>query len=172
MADYWTEVSFILELPKPVMDFVTGILEVASELEEGTEYTDEQIEELQSREHLQAVMADPDAIELAHNILGYGIDMQPEDAEEPGYVAAWCHHDESFDVDGMIEAVHYALKKFDCDDIVCFEWSGSCSKPRTDAFGGGAVVISKEEVKATTTYDWMRQAAEDIEAARKETAKK
>lgn len=43
-----------------------------------------------------------------------------------------------------------------------FTWSHTCSKPRVDAFGGGAAVIdlSTGEIWDIDTYDWMTRAKE------------
>lgn len=41
------------------------------------------------------------------------------------------------------DAIHHVLAKHKSDNIVCFQWSYSCSKPRLDAYGGGAMVVSR-----------------------------
>jgi hypothetical protein len=51
------------------------------------------------------------------------------------------------------------LQKFDPEGQVAFEWSEDCSKPRIDAFGGGAAFITAKEIKTMTTADWLRQQA-------------
>jgi len=40
---------------------------------------------------------------------------------------------------------------------VTFEWSHDCSKPRVDAYGGGAAVITAQEIKTMSTAAWLNQ---------------
>ena len=45
--------------------------------------------------------------------------------------------------DAAETAVRWLLDQPGSPDVVSFEWANTCSKPRTDAFGGGAMVIAK-----------------------------
>lgn len=49
------------------------------------------------------------------------------------------------------------LAEFRPDKWVEFKWSNSCSKPRVDAFGGGAVFITATESRWMTTTDWVME---------------
>jgi len=40
-----------------------------------------------------------------------------------------------------------------------FEWSNDCSKPRVDAYGGGAVIITARKIKSMSTTEWLRRHA-------------
>lgn len=53
--------------------------------------------------------------------------------------------------------IQHLLQKFGFAKGVKFEWSHDCSKPRTDAFGGGAAFITKDEIKTFTTSEWLQQ---------------
>ena len=53
-------------------------------------------------------------------------------------------------------AVQHLLQKFDTTPFVTFEWSHDCTKPSTDAFGGGAAVIAQTEIETMNTADWIR----------------
>ena len=53
--------------------------------------------------------------------------------------------------------IQHLLQKFDFAPFVAFEWSHDCSKPRTDAYGGGAAFVTASEIETMNTSDWLRQ---------------
>ncbi len=71
----------------------------------------------------------------------------------------WLHS-----VDGGIDAVcvfiQHLLKKFNSEDRVELEWAHDCSKPRVDAYGGGAAIITAENITTMNTSQWLRQQLE------------
>lgn len=67
----------------------------------------------------------------------------------------WINADENIDVDLMIVIIQAYLKKFHPKKFMGFEWANTCSKPRLDGFGGGAVYISADEVEFTNTSHWL-----------------
>lgn len=61
---------------------------------------------------------------------------------------------------GGIEAVcafiQHLLQKFNRAGIVTFAWSHDCTKPKIDAYGGGAAIVTAAKVKTMDTADWIR----------------
>jgi hypothetical protein len=55
--------------------------------------------------------------------------------------------------------IQHLLQKFDFATSVSFEWSHDCSKPRTDAYGGGAAFITSTEIETFSTSEWLRKMA-------------
>ena len=53
----------------------------------------------------------------------------------------WIHDDESGDVEAVIAFVLRLAETLDLSGLWGFEHSNTCSRPRLDAFGGGAHVI-------------------------------
>ena len=47
------------------------------------------------------------------------------------------------------------LDRFRPDETIAFEFAVSCSKPRLDSFGGGAVVITAENTEWLNTGTWI-----------------
>ena len=138
MADYYTYVSAIVELPAEILDT----------FEKLAEYLEDENVELQ---------VDLDAFDK--NMLN---------AHERG----WCclHYERESDeklwirdfggsayIDELATCFHLALRFHNSDKSVVFDWANGCSKRRVDAFGGGAVFISKSGIDSITTYEWMRQ---------------
>lgn len=48
----------------------------------------------------------------------------------------------SFDVENAVNFIQSVLEKDKSKAVVFFEWANTCTKPRLDGFGGGAVAVS------------------------------
>jgi hypothetical protein len=70
--------------------------------------------------------------------------FQAEPSPESGPGALWIHSDEWGDPEHVIAFVRRCAAEFKLTGQWGFSWSYSCSKPRLDGFGGGAVVIDLE----------------------------
>ena len=53
--------------------------------------------------------------------------------------------------------IQHLLQKFDFAPAVAFEWSHDCSKPRTDAYGGGAAFITQTEIETFSSSEWLQK---------------
>jgi hypothetical protein len=60
-------------------------------------------------------------------------------------------------VDAVCAFIQHLLQKFDPKSYVTFESSHDCSKPRVDAYGGGAAFITAKEIKTMSTAAWLNQ---------------
>jgi len=60
-------------------------------------------------------------------------------------------------VDAVCAFIQHLLQKFDPKSHVTFEWSHDCSKPRVDAYGGGAAFITAKEIKTMSTSAWLNE---------------
>ena len=58
-------------------------------------------------------------------------------------------------IDAVIALIQHLLQKFDPEGCVRFEWSNDCSKPRPDAYGGGAAVVTAKKVETISTGQWL-----------------
>lgn len=65
-------------------------------------------------------------------------------------------------VNALSEFLHRFLIKFDRDDVVILEWANTCSKPRVDAFGGGAAVISRLGIHFINTAVWADEVSQKV----------
>jgi hypothetical protein len=65
-------------------------------------------------------------------------------------------HSEYGGIDAACVFIKYLLQQFDPKGCVTFEWSHDCSRPRTDAYGGGAAIVTAHEIKTMNTADWIR----------------
>lgn len=68
-------------------------------------------------------------------------------------------HSEFGGIDAVCAFIQHLLQKFTPDARVTFEWSHDCSKPLTDAYGGGAAIITATDIKTMSTSEWLHQNA-------------
>ena len=66
-------------------------------------------------------------------------------------------HSQSGGQDAACVFLQHLLQRFSFAGGVAFEWSHDCSKPRTDAFGGGAAFVTATEIQTMTTSQWLQQ---------------
>jgi hypothetical protein len=82
-----------------------------------------------------------------------------------GLSSVWFHDDgETGNFEQVARFVQRFLNKFRPGECWGFEWSYDCSKPRLDAYGGGAVFVTTKEIRWLLTNQWLE---EQMEAGRK-----
>ena len=133
MADYYTNFSFILPLPADAQkQYARNLAHAASRNRFGGESLPDDFPE-----PLKAVMED------------WSFEVEDCDA------GLWLHSDAG-GMDAVGAFVHHLLQQCDLAGVITFEWSQDCSKPRVDAYGGGAAIITAAEIKTLNTADWIR----------------
>ena len=88
---------------------------------------------------------------------GFELTLQEGDASHVLRI----HDDVSGDVEHVIGFVLRLAEAFDLKDLWGFEHANTCSRPRIDAFGGGAHVIdlgTRKSVGWTSTNEWLAAA--------------
>ena len=83
------------------------------------------------------------------------------DANCSGESGLWLHSEEG-GIDAVCAFIQHLLQKFDPTAQVTFEWANDCSKPRTDAYGGGAAIITATKIKTMNTGQWLQQNASPV----------
>ena len=132
MADYYTNFSFYLPLPDPAQkEHALNLAQIAT------------VHRFEN-EQLPADFPQP----LQDVLEEWNFEL------EEGEDGLWIHSD-SGGVDAVCAFIQHLLQKFNLPLRIGFEWSHDCSKPRTDAFGGGAALISAQEIKIMSTGDWL-----------------
>ena len=134
MADYFTNFSFIVPLANA----------------EQQTYALELFHQLSGSHQGEDVPAEfPDALKDVAEDAGFELDSGSDPNE------LW-FHSSTGGIDAACAFVQHLLQKFDSASVVTFEWSQDCSKPRTDAYGGGAAIITAKEIRTLNTSDWLR----------------
>ncbi|MCY1128451.1 hypothetical protein OU426_16420 [Frigidibacter sp. RF13] len=141
MADYFTQFSCVLDV--------------------GT--ADKAITALEILERLHLAEEDSDEPEFS----GFAVSLQ----DGPGSSILWFHDDDGQgDVEGVIRFVLRLAEALDLTGLWGFDYAHTCSRPRLEAFGGGAHVIdlgARKSVGWISTHEWLTAAlnGEDDDAA-------
>ena len=138
MADYFTNFSMMLTLPSAgAQKYAADLAQQAFYIHMGDEaMPDDFPESLKD-------LVDDWRFETAGN--------HPSDG--PGL---WLHSSDG-GIDAVCGFIQHLLQKFDPKGHVALEWSNDCSKPRTDAFGGGAALITARKIKTINTGEWLHR---------------
>jgi len=88
-----------------------------------------------------------------------GFEWQVKGAEE---CSLWMHCDEGFQESCLIAFIQAYFRKFDPEGVFKASMAHTCSKPRLNEFGGGWLVITKDEVKAGNTWDAADDALKEL----------
>lgn len=139
MADYFTNFSLLLPLPdEAAQKYALELSSAASSAQQGDEPTD----------NLPASFAEV--------IEDWQFDTEAD--QSSGGRGLWLHSD-CGGIDAVCAFIQHLLRKFDPQRCVTFEWSHDCSKPRVDAFGGGAAIVTAQEIKTLSTWGWLQEHA-------------
>ncbi|MCE5975067.1 hypothetical protein LZA78_16440 [Sinirhodobacter sp. WL0062] len=132
MADYFTHFSCILDVGSP--EKATAALDLLSRL------------------HLDEEGADEP------EYAGFALSQQ----DGPEGSILWFHDDDGQgDIEGVISFVLRLAEEIDLTGLWGFEVAYTCSRPRLDAFGGGAHVIdlgARKSIGWTSTHEWLEAA--------------
>lgn len=133
MADYFTNFSFIV--PFTNADHIKEAVQIA--------------EQANSHRHHDEQLPDSFPSNLKVELEDWSFETE---ATKDGL---WLHSG-SGGIDAVCSFVQHLLQKFNPAPFVAFEWSHDCSRPRIDAYGGGAAFITAKEIKTMNTSDWLR----------------
>ena len=139
MADYFTHFSCALDVRSP--EKAIAALDLFLRLREEDEASD-----------------DP-------QVSGFALGLQ----DGPGGSVLWFHDDGQGDVEGLISFVLRLAEDLDLTGLWGFDYAHTCSRPRLEAFGGGAHVIdlgARQSIGWISTHEWLTAAlnGEDIDA--------
>jgi hypothetical protein len=140
MADYFTNFSFILRLPDTAAQtYALELHQQAARIHQGDESWD------------------GFPVDLAELTEDWCFEVEPTNAD--AQPALWLHSQHG-GIDAVCGYIHHLLQKFSLiSTVTTFEWSHDCSKPRVDAYGGGAAVVTAHEIKTMSTCEWLRKHA-------------
>lgn len=135
MADYYTNFSFIVSLNTAEQQaYALELFQQMNAIREGDDIPPE---------FPAALLSDADDCV-------FELDAGSEPHE------LWCHSS-SGGTDAVCGFMQHLLARFHPTGVVTFEWSHDCSRPRTDAYGGGAALITATEIKTFSTAEWLRE---------------
>jgi hypothetical protein len=140
MADYYTRFSLVLELPdEAAQAYALNIAQEAADMRFGDE-----AQELRADFPTSLV----DVLEV------WNFETEVENAS--GQYGLWLHSCNG-GIDAVCAFIQHLLRTYQPGGSVSFEWSNDCSKPRTDAYGGGAAIITARRIKTMNTGEWLQK---------------
>lgn len=107
--------------------------------------------------HLYSQLREEDEVRGEPLCSGFELTLQEGDDAH----VLWIHDDESGDVEQVIGFVLRLAQEFDLQGLWGFDYANTCSRPRIDAFGGGAHVVdlgARKSVGWTSTQTWLAAA--------------
>ena len=139
MADYFTHFSCLIDVGSP--DKAARALALFQELRAADQYAD-----------------DPEVA---------GFTLVRQDASEGGTL--WIQDDDHGDVEAVIRFVLRLAEELELIGLWGFQYALTCSRPRLDAFGGGAHVIdlgARKSIGWTSSQEWLTAAlnGDDVDA--------
>jgi hypothetical protein len=137
MADYFTHFSLILRLPDvAAQTYALELHRQGVDLWQGEDVPAEFPAELIEHHEDWCFHVEAEVIE-----------------EQPGL---WLHSNDG-GIDAVCAFLQHLLRRFNLPETVTFEWSHDCSKPRVDAYGGGAAVITAHAINTMSTGQWLQK---------------
>lgn len=139
MADYFTNFSLVLELPdQSAQEYALKVAQEAGDMrfEDSPELPPD----------FPASLVE--VLEIWH------FETETQGSLEQGKYGIWLHSSDG-GIDAVCAFIQHLLRKFQPGGSVSFEWSNDCSKPRTDAYGGGAAIVTARKIKTMTTGEWL-----------------
>ena len=138
MADYFTNFSLIVPLhSEAAQKYAEDLAEQVRYIHQGDESTPDDFPE-----SLKEVVEDWQfEVEPNHPSNGWGL---------------WLHSSDG-GIDAVCAFLQHLLQRFDPEGHVALEWSNDCSKPRVDAYGGGAALITAKKIKHLNTGEWLHR---------------
>lgn len=101
--------------------------------------TDELLNDLNNKETLKHIFEDPEYVNL-------GIAKDND--------GLWVASEIDGNINDAVALLEHAVRRYQLPPIG-FEWGNTCSKPRLDGFGGGAVWTDGETTEFTSTGEWL-----------------
>jgi hypothetical protein len=145
VANYFQKLSIAITLPKEAARYAVALATAADAVANGERVND------------------PALLEVARNInpdqFTTGCDWRVEEGEDEVAV----HSEDHAQLELVASILQETLIHFDLEGVITIEWSNDASKPLLDAFGGGAVVITKDEQRWMTTSSWVDEQIRQID---------
>ena len=153
MANYYTNFSLIVPLPDAAAQ----------------KYADELAE--QARYIHQGDEAMPDDFPASLKDVVEDWHFETEANHPSNGFGLWLHSNDG-GIDAVCAFIQHLLQRFDPKGHVALEWSNDCSKPRVDAFGGGAALITARRIKSINTGDWLHREINRIQRSKPSARKR
>ena len=159
MANNYTHFSFAFKINNPAeAEYLETILALPDDIEStGVVEDDGETLELLTGELLEVFPEWKD-----YECLGfdYEIECGPDGGE------VWIHDDGGEgNVEFVVQFLQAYMQKFFIREPIAFEFALTCSAPRVDEFGGGAVVVTATGAEWFNTRQWINKTLDQLAKA-------
>ena len=141
MADYFTKLSIEVDLPEAAARWAIALAERLEALID--------TDDLQLPSSGDATLDEAASEIAADNPIGTGCDWLYDDGR------LWVSTDESAGPAEIATVLQRTLQRFELPEAITLQWSWDCSKPRSNAFGGGAAIVTATAIETFTTEQWV-----------------
>ena len=86
-----------------------------------------------------------------------GIALAEERDDSGKLTSLVIYSEETANTGGLADAIHMVMAHYQSKKCIGFQMAFDCSKPRIDAFGGGAVFITANRVRYFSSGQWLEQ---------------
>ncbi len=162
MADYYMEFSQVLpNLTDDELDWLGKQLEVVHVFDGREVAADSMPADL-----------DPEQVEWSGYRFYRDYEDDLPDAEDAGFCFElieredsdfgrhlWVHVEDHGELGPLAHLVQKFLRRFRPDTSWSTTYASTCSKPRVDSFGGGAVFVTADEIKFDSAWDFIEREA-------------
>ncbi len=159
MANNYTSFAENLKMPREAARYAVALDALCSDLADfGQSGADEEEGDTwEPPKIIEGVPVDERMILDAHAIVEPSADFYGSSTTfEAGETSAlYVASDESGDIEVVVAIVQATMARFDLPGAVHIQWANTCSKLRPGEFGGGAVVITKDDEEWMTTSRWV-----------------
>jgi hypothetical protein len=168
MAEYFTNVSFTVAMTAEQADWVKRVHDAAldrvlglGDAEDASDPDADPKDPCQDRSDIAA------AVEALAKFDDAGLDnIEFQEGAEP---ALWISGDQ-VNCNYLAALLQQFLIHANDERSIAFEFSLDCSKPITDAFGGGAFVVSKDAIESMGTSSWVSETIKTFDIRRRAAA--
>jgi len=83
----------------------------------------------------------------------------------PQGLELWLYAEDHFNADHVISFVGRFIERWRPDYVFQMTWADTCNKPHVDAFGGGWLIVTKDQVLSGTTGEAVQEALDRLGGA-------
>ncbi|MBD3260567.1 MAG: hypothetical protein GF334_02645 [Candidatus Altiarchaeales archaeon] len=135
---------------KEEKEWAERLLDRMAELAEGGPYEDE--------EGILKPENPAEAHAVSQGFVGCGWDLCYTVSDD----CVWFYAEEGGDISYVGHFVQEYFKQWKPDGIFSLTYSETCSRPRVGEFGGGAMVVTANEIRYFNAYEWVQETVKNI----------
>ncbi len=150
MANNYTQFAEVITMPREAAEYAVALQAAAWRV------VDDETLEPGDEQPARALIA-----EYADRCGGewYGTSTTFEVCDNGLYIAA----EESGDLEAVALVIQYTFRHFGLTNFAYIEYANTCSRMRPGEFGGGAMVVTKDDTRWLSTSLWVSQTIDEMQ---------